>query len=528
MSRTPASTAWLDELSGFLSSPSSYAHAPPSVKLVHTHGSITALAGELVYKVRKPVNFGFLDYSTLERRRHFAHREIELNRRLAPAVYIDVLPIVRHSGRLAFASGDAVEQTVEYAVRMHRLDERWFFSAMLARGEAEDAHVRRILDALVPFYQSLPPSRDSTRERIRKAVIGNLDLSAKALGPVLPESSYAALRRYGEHFIAGYADLFERRIAEGWIRDGHGDLRPIHIHLAPDRTSIYDCIEFNDELRCIDVAADVAFLGMELAFADRWDLGNLFLAEIARRLGDGEMPQLLPPYQCYRASVRGKVAWLLAQEAEIGEAGRLTALAEAKAYFQLALRYAVFGSRPVILCIMGRVGTGKSTIAGTVAEHLGWAMHSSDRVRKELAGVEPHTRVEGRKREALYSARSTERTYARLAELAVEDLARKRGVVLDATFGRAGTRAALIKAAERSGASVKFIELIASDEVIKARLAARAGQADVVSDARLPDFEELNRTYEAPAELPPEQYRRVPDGLKPAAAVEHIWRQFIA
>lgn len=515
----------MSELLAFLGSPESYAHAPVSVELVQTHGSIAALAGELVYKVRKSVNFGFLDYSTLERRRHFAHREIELNRRLAPTVYIDVLPIVRRSGRLAFGAPDSAEEAVEYAVHMHRLKEEWFLSSLLAHNQVAPSHVWRILDALVPFYQSSPPSPGGSRERIRHAVIGNLDLCAKALGPVLPAPSYAALRRHGENFIAGYAELFNRRVAEGWIRDGHGDLRPMHIHLAPERVSIYDCIEFNDNLRCIDVAADVAFLGMELAFARRWDLSELFLTEMGARLDDADMPRLLPPYQCYRAAVRGKVAWLLAQEVEVAKDRRSAAMDESKAYFQLALRYALFGSRPVVLCVMGCVGTGKSTLAGVLAEHLGWAVISSDRVRKELAGIDLHARVQGARREELYSASSTARTFARLTELALEELEKHRGVVLDATFGRRAMREQIERAVGKAGAEVIFVELTAPDEVIRQRLAARAEQADVISDARLEDIAALLSTYEPPLELRPHQHVRVDSAMAIDVMVDHLWRK---
>jgi len=504
-----------EKLIEFLANPVSYEPRPESVSIIQTHISIVAIAGEFVYKVRKAVDFGFLDYSTLERREHFSRREVYLNRRLAPELYLGIVPIVRRDERLCFGSMNGGETPVEFGVHMRRLDDAGFFSSKLEMKSATPNDIDRIADTLAHFYEKQQPLRPiDALKRIRVAIDGNRRICERAVGPELPAVCNDALNRLNLRFLESSADVFARRAESGWIRDCHGDLRPEHIHFGDAGISIYDCIEFNDALRQIDVAADWAFLSMDLAHCGRWDFRTRFVTAMIEQTKDDVDSRLLNFFECYRAAVRGKVAWLKSQEAEVDDVARATARRDAKSYWGLAIRLAMFGSSPIMLCVMGRIGTGKSTLANALGKLLGWSVHASDRIRKELAGVPMNVRADAAIRESLYSAEMSRRTYAELIQRGLSELPHRNGVILDATFGTATGRSDVIQAAIAAGATPYFLELSASDERVRERLAVRASQKDVISDARIEDFNKLSSRYRPPTEIPPYQ-RMFLDGTLP-------------
>ncbi|NIP97016.1 MAG: AAA family ATPase, partial [Akkermansiaceae bacterium] len=316
--------------------------------------------------------------------------------------------------------------------------------------------------------------------------------------------AFDAIEHFTSAFYERHPGLFASRLRDRRILDCHGDLHLEHIHLAPRAINIYDCIEFNDRFRYIDVANDVAFLAMDLDFNGRPDLSRYLVMRMADELGDGRMAGLMDFYKCYRAYVRGKVESFHSVAHAAPEDEKKESADCARRYFQLALRYAVAGSGPVVIALMGRIASGKSVQAAALAEELGWGAVSSDRVRKELAGVPLHRRGTPAEREKLYSAAMTERTYAHLAEAAEGCGVTGGGVILDATFGRQEQREALQSRLGRRGLRVQFVELRVSDEVIKDRLGKRDTSPTEVSDARLEDFEMLTESYQSPVELRPE------------------------
>ena len=251
----------------------------------------------------------------------------------------------------------------------------------------------------------------------------------------------------------------------------------------------------------MDVANDVAFLAMDLDYEGRSDLARHFVARMAAALGDRGMTPLMDFYKCYRAYVRGKVESLHSVVPAAPEAERAVSAERAGRYFRLALQYSIAGSQPLVLAVIGRIGTGKSTVAEALAQELGWEVFSSDRVRKRLAGFPPGERSEGAARTRLYSQAMTQLTYHALFRHAARCVKAHRSVILDATFGRRVYRDQLKDALARSGASCRFIEAQANDAFVKQRLEGRDSGAKVVSDARLEDFDDLNRRFEAPAEL---------------------------
>lgn len=494
-------------LVAFLSDPHSYPERPRHVRVLQTHGSWLVLAGRHAYKVKKPVDFGFLDFSTLEKRRHFCAREVALNRRLCPDVYLGVLPIARHAGRLAFGEGGEI---VEYAVKMRRLPERHFMLRRMARGAAGPREVEAIVATLKPFYEAHEPTPEIAAwgrvSRLRISTAENFRQTKDFVGTTLSRAAFEAVRQFTNVFYRRHAPLFAARIRERRIRDCHGDLHLEHIHLSPARLTIYDCIEFNDRFRYIDVASDVAFLAMDFDFRGRPDLARHFAARMARALRDPGLPRLLDFYKCYRAYVRGKVESLQQLSRGLSAAGRNECRARAERYFRLALHYAVGGSEPMALIVMGRAGSGKSTLAHALGNALGWEVFSSDRVRKDLAGVPLHGRASPAARRQLYSRKMSDRTYAALARLASEQIRQHRSVIIEATFGSRRRRDRIRRILERAGAGCCFIEAQAPASTIRQRLAARARSTAEISDARLDDLPILDRTYELPHELASGQF----------------------
>jgi aminoglycoside phosphotransferase family enzyme/predicted kinase len=539
MSKTPAivhesgGVSAQEHVLPFLLNPQSYPHCPKSVRLVQTHASFIFIAPPFVYKVKKPVNFGFLDFSTLEKRRHFCEREVALNRRLAPRVYLGVVPISKREDGFTFDDGGEV---VEYAVKMRKLSERHFLDRLVERDEATPGDLDRIVQVLKQFYEAQHPTEEveawgridrlriSTEENFRQTreFIGALAEGASVTsasgesegehGPspaegrhTISRPAFEAIRSYTHQIYERNRRLFASRIEERRIRDCHGDLHLEHIHVTPRALNIYDCIEFNDRFRYVDVANDAAFLAMDLDYEGRSDLSHYFARQMASALNDEGMPRLFDFYKCYRAYVRGKVESLHSVAATAPEEERRASAGRARRYFQLALRYAIAGSQPLVLVVMGRIASGKSTLARALGVELGWDVYSSDHLRKKMAGFPLFERRSSEAREHLYSAAMTKRTYDHLLTSAQGEVQKGHGVILDATFSRREHRDLLAKRFGKQGIPWRVIEAQASNAVVRQRLRAREARPGEVSDARLEDFAKLTGLYEAPVEVSSQQ-----------------------
>jgi hypothetical protein len=495
-------------LLAFLRDPASYPHRPGKVREVHTHASLVFLAPPMVYKIKKPVNFGFLDFSTLGKRRHFCQREVELNSRLAPGIYLGVVPITRENHGFTFGGKGPV---AEYAVEMRWLEPAGFLNTRIKAGTAGKPELERVARTLADFYQKQPSPPEiagwGNMEKLRISTDENFTQTRRFIGKTLSRAAYEALRAFTGSCYERRRLLFEKRVAQGWIRDCHGDLHLDHIHVTDAALHIYDCIEFNDRFRHLDIASDAAFLAMDLDYHGRPDLARFFIRRLAELSNDPEMEELMDFYKCYRAYVRGKVESLHAV-AEIADDGeRATAATAARRYFQLALQYAICGSSPLVLVFMGRVASGKSTLAAALARELGWQLISSDLRRKTLAGVPPHGRGDAAGRKRLYSSGMTEQTYDSMIQDAREILHGGHGVILDATFSKRAFRDRLRETV--GDENVKWIVAEVDETAALERLKRREVQQDVVSDARCEDREFLNAAFEPPDELPEESKRIV-------------------
>jgi len=514
----------------FLEKPEAYPHNPEHVRHIQTHISHVFMAPPFVYKIKKPVDFGFLDYSSLEKRKHFCEREVALNRRLCSDIYLGVVSIHEKEGSFTLeAKGGG--NVVEYAVKMKQLEEAYFLHHYIKEDTLNKEHLERVSDKLADFYLGQDPSPEILKygeiEQIRYNTEENFSQTKQFIGETIEDASYQAIRHFNERYLTDNAALFKRRVEQKRIVDGHGDLHLEHIHVSPESICIYDCIEFNERFRCGDQAADLAFLAMDLDFQGCWKEERYFMDLMARKLDDPELHQITDFYKCYRAYVKGKVKSLQGSEEEVEPSERVKAKGTATNYFGLSLRYALLGSEPRVLIFMGRVGTGKSTLAEHLSEKLRIDVCSSDRIRKSLAGLSLEERTPAPEREKLYSAKMSNETYHMLLEEVKKHSKKGKSVILDATFSLRKSRRELVKYLKESGVDYLFIEAQASEVTVKERLKIREGEERVVSDARLEDFAMLQERYEEPDEIDVSKIISVPTDSSISETLEKLYKKMV-
>jgi uncharacterized protein len=488
----------LSRLLAELQDPAAYPHPVREVRVLQTHTSCVFLTGDYVYKVKKPVDFGFLDYSSLGRRQQCCKQEVLLNRRLCPEIYLDAVPVVERSGRLCAMGPGA---PVEWAVRLLQLPQADMLPERLAAGRVQLEDLRKIAAVLAQFHARSPATAEISAfgapELVARNVEENFTQTEPLLGELLPQEHLEVVRAYSRRFLAENEELFRRRVREGRIREGHGDLRAQNICLYPalqGGVQILDCIEFNDRFRCGDGAADLAYLAMDLDLAGRPDLREILVREYAAAAGDPELGRVLPFYQCYRAYVRGKIALLALQEPEIPPDERTVHREQGISAFDLARSYAARRPRPVLVITTGLSGTGKSTLARELARRLPAFHLSSDQIRKEAAGA-PQTAQLGAEH---YTQAARRQTYAEAYRRAGEILARGEHVIVDATFLAASDRRAAGEVARASNAEFWVVECRCPEDVARERIATRARERQDPSDAGLSVYEAQAGHYEPP------------------------------
>ncbi|MBI2953307.1 MAG: hypothetical protein HYY30_03270 [Chloroflexi bacterium] len=322
-----------------LTAPSAYPHPTAGIELRQTHISYVLLTGRYAYKIKKPVNFGFLDYSTLDKRRHFCHEEVRLNSRMCSEIYLDVVEVREDDGRVAIGSG---RRLLDYAVKMLQLPEERMMDRLLESDRVTTEMIQLVAAKLVDFYHHARTGPGIAQYGAPRWIYVNTEENFSQtrpyVGRTVSAAQYDLIKRYTEEFLADHVGVFEQRLVRGYIREGHGDLRPESICFT-DGLCIYDCIEFNERFRCGDIALDIAFLVMELERRARFDLSREFVNTYVRLSGDDGISEVLDFYKVYRAYVRGKVESFKLEEPEIPDAEKRHSLAAARRYFDLAASY---------------------------------------------------------------------------------------------------------------------------------------------------------------------------------------------
>ncbi len=482
-----------------LSDPAAYPTHVPSVEVRQTHISVVFLAGEQVFKIKKPVKLSFLDFSSLEKRRHFCEEEVRLNARLAREVYEGVVPIVQQGSGLKFGG---VGDPVEWVVQMRRLPDDATLESRLSRGIVHPAQMQELARTIAQFHANAErDERISTFGRL-KVVASNaranfVDSQAQ-IGKTISLAVFDRLSELTDQSLTRHADLIESRAARNVPCDTHGDLRTDHVYFLDNgnnsKTLVIDCIEFNEAFRFADPVADVAFLAMDLKFDGACDLADVFTNAYFDAAGDNEGRQLLSFYVAYRAAVRGKVEGLKQAESEVSAKDREESRQRARGYWLLALgELEPPDRRPCLILISGLPGSGKSTLAAELAAQASCGLIRSDVVRKQLSGQdetanEPHPFGTG-----TYSDAWNERTYAECLRRAETLLFEGRRVIVDASFREDARRCTFLAAAKRWKVPLALFRCETDSQTIQQRLTQRENDA---SDADWAIYQAAARAWE--------------------------------
>lgn len=485
-----------------MSKPDFYPHSVQQVTQKETHISKVFLTGDLVYKVKKPMDLGFLDFTSLASRRRFCELEVVLNRRLSDDVYLDVIPITLSGHRFGLAGPGT---TIEYAVCMRQLPDTASMVALLKLGKIAKKQIEALAAVLADFYafqKEVPYKqvRDSW-ENIRYACEENFKQTQWAVGNLLDLHHYRAVQSATRSFLNFNKDLFKCRSQDGRVCDGHGDLRCGHIYFTgPNRIQIIDCIEFNPRLRFIDIASDLAFLAMDLDFRGAASLGATLIDAYVRKTRDWQLYAVLPFYKCYRAMVRCKVNCIQSKEIGLGRQSPVFQSSKAGRYLSLAHRYAKHFGTPTVWVLCGLPAAGKSTMAHTLSEIMAIPVLGSDLIRKQLFGKKIQKPAILDFETGIYNPRANRITYDKMLQLAGKFLDENKSIVLDATFSHPEQRRQAIRMADDKRARIAFIECTAPDALIKKRLFQREG-VPTVSDARMRHFKMLKQRFEPLKEI---------------------------
>lgn len=489
-----------------------FAREEGDVERVETHVSWVFLGRERVLKVKKPVSLGFLDFSTEQARRHACEEELRVNDRFAPGVYMELARLVRRGDGSLALGGEG--EVIEHGVWMKRLPDDERADVMLAEGRFGDAEVARVAARVAELHEASGRSDAidayATPPAIAANVKENFETIHERLGDLLTADEARSMEAWQIDFVEAEGARFERRIREGRVRDGHGDLRLEHVYLRAADVRLLDAIEFSERFRAGDVAADVAFLSMELAAAGRVDLAERFLAQYARASNDFDLYSVVDFYEAYRACVRGKIA-LLRADAAVARRMLLLALA--------CGRRSVL--RPRVVAVGGLIASGKTTLADAVGHAMGAPVVDADRTRKHLVHVAPTTPLHHGAWGGAYALELTEHVYDEMLRRARVVLDSGRPVVVEASFRSRAMRARARDLARACGVPFLLVECAVPDEVCRARLTARA-RTETVSDGRLAIFDDFVKSFEPITELSAEEHVRIDGELPTAVTVAQL------
>lgn len=465
------------------------------VTFTETHISRLYFTSGHVYKIKKSVNLGFVDFSSLAQRYQYCLEEVRLNRRLCPQIYLGVLPVYYGEKGYQLKGPGEIQ---EYAVHMKRLPEDRMLDRQINNKIPQlERHMERLGHLLALFHKNAEIVRQSPPFYRQKTAYNwkeNFAQIEPYVGHTIEARAIAIIREWVEDFISEKDAELDARERRGFVRDGHGDLHAEHICLT-DPICIYDCIEFSERFRIGDIVEDTAFLLMDLEFRGRWDLAETLLQAYSARidLGDG-WEELLPFFKVYRAFVRGKVDSILAGESEAAESVRLEAKVLARRYFNLALGYLC----PQILVLTcGLMGTGKTTVARGLCRAIPALHLRSDEVRKELHGLPVLSRQEDAFNQGLYTRSATQKTYEALLDTAERALQEGQSVVVDASFSLNDQRSRFFEMARHRGIPACLIVTECSAETALARLDHRREQEIDASDGRRELYEKQAARFEA-------------------------------
>jgi hypothetical protein len=472
-----------------LKKPGFYGSDVDSVDVLQTHISYVALTGRYAYKVKKPVDFGFLDFSTLDKRKYYCEEELRLNKRLCPDIYLDVVPITSEDNKIVLGGSGKV---VDYAVKMKEFPQKQIMTKLLEAGEVDEEIIDDICNVLVDFYKSGKKSEEIEKfgrlETVKQNTDENFEQTQSVVDIAIPRDMYSFIKKTNEFFFKKKKEVFEKRIKDNRIKDCHGDLHSGNIVLS-DKIYIFDCIEFNERFRYCDIASDIGFLAMDLDYLNHPFLSSYLIRRYVEKSGDKDVLEMLNFYKSYRAYVRGKVIGFRLNDPNINEIEKKEIIETARKYYRLSYYYTSLLSvdlqidRPIVFVVSGLSGTGKSTLASKLAIDYDAYYLNTDVVRKEIAGIDKFERHHDPINTGLYSSEKVEYTYGKVIEKTAEILSKKGNVVVDATFQKKKYRDMAKKIASENNAVFVLIQTTAPDDAVKKWLDERI-RKKTVSDGR--------------------------------------------
>jgi hypothetical protein len=511
--------------------PGFYGEGVKRVRMIQTHTSWVFLTGTHAYKVKKPVNFGFLDYTTLSARRFFCKEELRLNQLLSPDIYIRVLPITLSGGRLVLGGPG---QVIDYCLEMKELPQEWIMTEQLKTGNVTYEHVDSLARSIADFHAKAEQGRDVTQYGSTKTIRFNWEenfaQTVEFIGKTITRREFDETKAVVERFVDDNRGLFQGRCRDGYVRRCHGDLhsgnifvleqgsrsqrftgwpqRPLSdsagqnprtpVSQNPGSVRIFDCIEFNPRFSCSDVASEIAFMAMDLDYWGHKDLADFFVERYMAYTGDTGLPRLLNFYRCYRAYVRGKVTSFVLNDPGVKPADKAKAANTAKKYFKLSHHYASgISAKPRLVVMMGLPGVGKTYVARRLAERIGAFHLLSDSVRKQLLGLPVGQRQIEDYGSGIYRGNISEKTYAELLRRARVFLSSGFSVIADATFLGEDSRKRAREVAKRAGVPVLFVFADCRERIVRSRLHRRAGEYSF-SDATFDVYRAMKSRYFRP------------------------------
>ncbi len=504
---------------------------------IQTHASLLIIKKPYIYKIKKNVNFGFLDFSTKEKRLYYSILEVRLNQRLCNEIYKGIeIVFVKE---LLFQSFLSVQEIlkikekelknfvqelvsyhgdfVEYAIKMDYIEKPFF----LKNQEITFDKLEKIANHLILFYKNAEIQK---KTYIKKAVKENFQKVKDFIGITIEPLTFLLLKKFNKLYLKNYRSLFRSRIQNHWVRDCHGDLHLEHIIYRNGLVCIYDCIEFNQEFRYIDIANDIAFLCMDLEFLGYYKESRYFLNLFYQIYRDFNFIFLQDFYRSYRAFVRGKV-YSLKLHSIVDQKEKIESIEVSKKYFQLSLKYALKGIEPTLFVFMGRIGSGKSTYAKKLAELLGVKVFSSDVIRKQFFNLNLYERTPEHLKKIVYSKFMTKLVYQKMIREAIEFSFQNGVSVLDATFATRALRNLLVFSCFEQNSQFLFIEIETKKEIIIERITYRMNSKTEVSDAGVEEFLKFYEYYQPPNEIP--KYQKIKIRIQKNYPIEKVFQHIL-
>ncbi|MEJ5361611.1 MAG: AAA family ATPase [Spirochaetota bacterium] len=492
----------MQHIVSFLSNPRAYNHPVDTVTVVQTHISYVFIAKPYVYKLKKPVDFGFLNFVSFEDRKFYTFEEYRLNSRISPEIYIGVVAIAKDGNSFRLVEDGLYNDSgvVAYCVKMKYIDDTYSLKNLLKQGISN-----QLLSLIAQKIYTFHKDADNTEglqgfggiNEISKNTLENFDQIEKYIGVAISKSDYTFMRTWTEDFINIHQEFFKKRNVEGFVRDCHGDLHCEHIYYKDDSIIILDCIEFNKRFRYIDTISDIAFLLMDLDVNGNTAESNRLCAQYIQFAGDYDGVLILPFYKAYRAMVRAKINSFQSDNDGITQHEQDGYIQKASQYFQLAKRYMQQNSRGVIYIVFGNIGSGKSTIAMELASLTGGVVINSDAVRKKLAGLDVFDKAKSKAGEGIYSYEMTDKVYATMKQKALAIAHAGMSAILDGTFYSKEIRRNFYQFFKEKGINVQFVYAQCPESELIKRIERREKDASI-SDADVEIFMQLKDRFEKP------------------------------